>query len=88
MNATIIMQILATLPALVQSIESLFGEQAKGPEKLNAVLQAILVMVPREKVDEFMQQTWPKIAAYVTVLVKFYNVVGFFKSLATERKSS
>ena len=88
MNPLLIMQILISLPTLVQAIEVAFTENGKGPDKLAAILQAILVMVPQEKAGEFIQKTWPNIAAYVSVLVGFYNLTGFFKSLSLERKPS
>lgn len=88
MNSLLIMQILISLPTLVQAIEAAFSEQGKGQDKLAAILQAVLVMVPQDKTSEFLQKTWPNIAAYVTVLVYFYNHTGFFKSLSLERKPS
>jgi len=80
MDTTTLARILEKLPALIQSTEFVITEGGKGPDKLNAVLQAILALVPPEKVEEFMNKTWPKVQAHVTVLVEFYKFVGYFKS--------
>lgn len=86
MDAATIARVIERLPALIQAAESLLAEPGKGADKLNAVLSAILVMLPPDKVQEFMQNTWPKIEAYVTILVEFYQSVGFFKSRKATRK--
>jgi hypothetical protein len=80
MDATTLARIMEKLPALIQSTEAVITEGGKGPEKLNAVLQALLALVPPEMMDEFMHKTWPKVQAHVTVLVEFYKFVGYFKS--------
>jgi len=72
--------VIEKLPALVQMAERTYTEPGRGEDKLNVVLQAIIVMVPAEKLGEFMQKTWPTLKFYVSSLVEFYSFVGFFKS--------
>lgn len=71
--------VIGKLPALVQAAESAITEPLRGKDKLNAVLQAILVLVPKEEAEQFMQTKWPTIQDYVASLVEFYTFVGFFK---------
>lgn len=80
MDTATLARILDKLPALIQAAEVAISESGRGEDKLNAVLQAIVAMVPLANVEEFMQKTWPRISAYVSVLVEFYKAVGFFRA--------
>jgi hypothetical protein len=79
MNPLLILQIITMLPALVAAIESILPVSGQGPEKLEAVVNAVTPLVPAEEFPDFAENVLPKIKTYVAVLVTFYKFCGFFK---------
>jgi len=78
MNFSLI-QIMLRLPALIAKIELVIQEKNAGADKLQAILQAVLQMVPTEEQAKFLKETWPNLKTYIDILVELYKVSGFFK---------
>lgn len=79
MNPQLVLQIVAMVPSLVATIESISPASGQGPEKLEAVVNAVAPLVPAEQFPDFTANVLPKIKTYIAALVAMYKLAGLFK---------